>query len=184
MCIFKHLGYAMDPRRIHVAGGKNKLLARIPHIQSAARFSRWVVLVDLDQDAECAPGYRELLPSSPPPGCLVRIAVRALESWLLADAQGLSNYLRVPRKEVPAQPDLLNDPKREIIRLAQKSSAHRIIQDMVPRPGSGRPVGQLYVPRMSYFMNNLWNIDAAINSSESLLRCVNDLEPFLRTDLW
>jgi len=83
--------------------GKGALLERLPSYNQAARFAPWLVVVDLDQDAECAlPFVRSVL--SEPTACLhFRVAVRAVESWLLADAERLAAFLGVPVARIPSR---------------------------------------------------------------------------------
>ncbi|HCW50587.1 MAG TPA: hypothetical protein DGR79_00735, partial [Clostridiales bacterium] len=66
--------------------GKQHLIQRLEGYARAARYYPWVVLLDLDADADCAPAYRrELLGDSEGP-LVLRIAVRAIESWLISHA--------------------------------------------------------------------------------------------------
>jgi hypothetical protein len=61
--------------------GESALRARIKGCNNAARHSPWLVLVDLDRDAECAPPLRQSwLPILAPRLCF-RIAVRQVEAW-------------------------------------------------------------------------------------------------------
>lgn len=49
---------------IHGKNGKASLRLRIRGYNNAARFSPWIVVVDLDRDADCAPPLRsDWLPS-------------------------------------------------------------------------------------------------------------------------
>ena len=53
--------------------GKGALLKRLPNYNQAARFAPWLVVVDLDRDAECAPLFlRSTLPN--PANCYFAIA--------------------------------------------------------------------------------------------------------------
>ena len=104
-----------------------------------------------------------------------RVAVRAIESWLLADREGLAHYLRIGRSIVPADPDNLLDPKGTVIELARRSRKRDIREDMSPRPGSGRRVGPAYTSRLIEFVedrDNGWRPDVAVGASDSLRRCI------------
>jgi hypothetical protein len=74
-------------------GGKVRLDKDVPGYNAAAKGSPWFVLRDLDHDAPC-PGalVTKLLPARSPLMCL-RIAVRAIEAWLMADPETLSTFL-------------------------------------------------------------------------------------------
>ncbi len=52
----EQVGAAIGP--VHGKKGKQFLLRRVHGYNNAARFGPWVVLVDLDQDADCAPHLR------------------------------------------------------------------------------------------------------------------------------
>ena len=83
-----------------------------------------------------------------------RIAVRAVEAWLLADRERIAQLLKITIAHVPQNPDELNDPKQQLINLARGSRLHTIRSDLAPREGSGRPVGPLYTARMIQFVND------------------------------
>jgi hypothetical protein len=48
-------------RAVYGRTGKSHLQRRLSGYNQAARFSPWIVLVDLDHDAECAPPFPELM---------------------------------------------------------------------------------------------------------------------------
>lgn len=81
----------------YVRNGAAALDESLAGFNEAARFSRWLVLRDLDRDAPCAPElYRRLLPA---PSAFMRlhIPVHAVEAWLLADAEAMSRCLSIVR---------------------------------------------------------------------------------------
>lgn len=74
---------------VHGKNGKAQLLQRLRSYGQAARFSAWFVLVDLDHDASCAPGFvSRWLPEPVSDTLCFRVAVREVEAWLLADREG------------------------------------------------------------------------------------------------
>jgi len=50
-------------------------------------------------------------------------------------------YLSVSANRVPREPEEVPDPKQALVNIARRSRNRAIRQDMVPREGSGRPVG-------------------------------------------
>jgi hypothetical protein len=68
--------------------GKGHLDLRLPAYNNAARFSDWLVVRDLDQDADCAATLVRAKLRAPSKGMRFRVAVRSIEAWLLADAEG------------------------------------------------------------------------------------------------
>jgi hypothetical protein len=155
---------------VHVKGGKHNIRSRISGYNAAARLSPFVVLVDLDTEHDCAPELiQEWLPEREPRLCF-RVAVRAMEAWLLADRERVARFLRVPRARIPSDPETLRDPKRSLVDIARASSSRDIHEDLVPRPGSGRAVGQAYSSRLIDFIRDDWRPSIAAAESDSLAR--------------
>ena len=172
----KHVSIAMGA--VFGRHGKTNLRNSIAGYNQAARFSSWIVLVDLD-DEECAPSLcAEWLPIPAEHMCF-RVAVREIESWLLADRVGIAAFLGVSTSRVPSTVDGLDDPKQTLIDLARRSRRRAIREDMAPRPGSGLSIGPAYTSRMMEFVvvegRNRWRPDRAAQASPSLSRCISAL---------
>jgi hypothetical protein len=151
--------------------GKSDLLQRLRGYNQAASFRPWIVLVDLDQDFECAPPFRDQWLPNPAPHMCFRVAVREVESWLLADQERLAAFLSVPVSRIPTAPEAVDFPKRVMVDLARRSRRRAIREDMVPRPGSGRTVGSAYASRLAEFVRSAWRPEVAAAHSDSLRRC-------------
>lgn len=153
--------------------GKDGVLQSLAGFNNAARRWPWVVVVDLDDDPECAPDAVRQWLSEPAPLMCLRIAVRAMESWLLADDERFSEWFRVARSRVPRDPDSLPDPKRALVDLCRRSRSGAIREDVVPREGSGPVVGPGYTQRMIGFAGSAdgWRPAIAARRSDSLARC-------------
>lgn len=106
---------------------------------------------------------------------LLRFAVAELESWLLADRMGISNYLGVPTNKIPVSPDTETDPKQLLVNLARKSKRKGIKSALVPSKYHGGVVGPNYRSTMQKFIENVWDIESARKNSPSLERCVSRL---------
>lgn len=155
--------------------GKSYVVARIAGYNHSAQFRHWVILLDLDHDAPCAPdAVMRWLPVPSRLMCL-RVAVRELEAWILADPERVSSYFSVPGREIPANPDSVPDPKDFMVELARKSRRKAVREDMVPIGGSGQQVGPAYTSRIVEFIQNTdsgWRPDVAATNSDSLRRCI------------
>ncbi len=125
--------------------GKDFLRRRIKGYNNASQYNPWIVLMDLNCDADCPPPLKNDWLPNPGKFICFRIAVREIESWLLADREWFASFFRVRVLDVPANPELLDDPKEKVIELAKRSRSQDIQLDMVPRPGSGRKIGPAYV---------------------------------------
>ena len=123
---------------VYGKNGKADLLRKLPQYnQAAAHYGRWLAVVDLDHDRNCAPDFvAETLPT-PASGMCYRVAVRAIEAWLLADVERLAAYLGVSQALIPRMPPDQDDhPKRTLVNLARRSRKRAIREGMAPRPGS------------------------------------------------
>lgn len=160
---------------VYGKNGKHALRTRINGYNNAARHARWLVLVDLDQDANCAPPLlHDWLPAPASLLCF-RIAVRQVEAWLMADIERLASYLSVARSRVPREPEGLLNAKTVMVNVARQSR-RAIRQDMVPREGSGRSVGPAYTSRLVEYVETQWRPEVAAQHAESLRRAIACLE--------
>ncbi len=65
---------------VHIRRGKDQLDERIAGYNAAAQYAPWLVVRDLNSDAECAPELREKLLPAPAKYMHLRIPVRTIES--------------------------------------------------------------------------------------------------------
>lgn len=173
------LAYAgLSLGKVYGRTGKQSLLQSIEGYNSAARFSLWIVLIDLNGDFDCAPVCVQHLLPSQSENMYLRVAVRAAEAWVLGDRQRIAEWLGISLSRIPANPDSLAYPKQELVNLARRSRRRTLQSDLVPREGSGRAVGPLYTSRLIDFIQdetNGWRPDQAMAASDSLSRCVERL---------
>ena len=174
--VARHCG--LDVARVHGRQGKQHLLRTLDGYNNAARFAPWIVLVDLDRDCDCAPECRNnWLPAMAEQMCF-RIAVRAVEAWLLADTQRFAEFLGIAAANLPAAPDELDNPKRKVFELAHCSRRRSIREELSPRQGSGQREGPLYTSHMIEFVvdrNRGWRVAQAARHSPSLQSCMDCL---------
>jgi len=165
--------------------GKAYLLSRLKAYSNAARHdSPWVVLVDLDREFKCAPLMRkERLPAKPSGYLCFRVAVRAIEAWLLADRESFSKFLGVALSRIPMDPESEADPKGTVINLARKSRKQEIRENLVPRRDSGRREGPAYTSTLVDYVQKVWRPSVAARKAESLKRalaCIRNLVELCR----
>lgn len=171
--LIRHVG--AYPGIVYGKQGKAHLRERIQGYNNAARRAPWLVIVDLDREADCAPPFCQTWVPDPSPLLCFRVAVRSVEAWLMADTDALAEFLRISRRKVPAQPESVLAPKREFVNLARESRNNAIRSDMVPRVGSGRAVGPAYASRVIEFVSGKWDPGRASARSESLRRAIDCL---------
>jgi hypothetical protein len=164
-----------EPGPVYGKNGKQHLLQRLPGYNTAARFSPWLVLLDLDHDADCPPPFLAAALASPSHLMCFRIAVREVEAWLLADRERMAAFLDVNPSWIPRAPEQEADPKRVLVELARRSRSRDISRDLVPRQGSGRTEGPVYASRLVEFVSDHrhgWRPAVAARSADSLRRCL------------
>jgi hypothetical protein len=165
---------------VYGKNGKADLLRKLPRYNlAAAHYGRWLAVVDLDHDCDCAPLFvTDTLPT-PTNGMCYRVAVRAIEAWLLADAERLAKYLGISQALLPRFPDQDDYPKRTLVNLARRSRKRAIREGMAPRQGSGVQVGPEYLSCVQAFVSagpTSWRPQVAQEHSDSLRRCLRSLE--------
>ncbi len=133
------------------------------------------VMTDLDQE-ECAPTLLQRwfpdvcrLPDS----LLFRVAVREVESWILANREGLANFLGIANANFSNKPDTLEDPKSHLLDVIRAKGRRRFHKNMLPTGNAH--IGPEYNSVLCDFVENHWNIDMAQMRSPSLKRTVDAL---------
>jgi len=168
--LITHVG--ATPGDVHGRQGKTFLRQRIAGYNHAARHAPWIVLVDLDRTADCAPPLRAAWIPAPSAQLCFRVAVRKVEAWLLADRERLAEFLSVARSRLPHDPEQLDDPKVEMVNVARGSHRRAVRDDMVPRPEGGRAVGPAYSSQLIEFITSHWRPAQAAECSDSLRRAI------------
>lgn len=168
--LIRHVG--AETGAVYGKNGKPHLRQRIQGYNNAATHSPWLVLVDLDREEDCAPPMQACWIPQPAPLLCFRVAVRAVEAWLMADADALAAFLAIARGKVPVNPDSLAEPKQVLVNLARASRRRAIREDIVPRPQGHRAVGPAYASRLIEFISSEWRPDKAVLRSDSLRRAV------------
>ncbi len=105
-----------------------------------------------------------------------RVAVRSIETWLLADRERIAQFLAVPLSHVPQNPEAIAHPKQTMVQLARQSRKKAIREDMIPRHGDSRSEGPAYASRLIEFVSDTiegWRPDMASESSDSLRRLID-----------
>ncbi len=170
--LIAHVG--AEPGPVYVAEGKSNLKKKIAGYNQAAQHSMWLVLVDLDRDG-CAPSLRAVWLPEPSSRLCFRVAVHAVEAWLMADAETLASFLGVARSNIPVNPEAVPDPKAVLVELAGESRHRDIREDMTPQPGSGRRVGPAYTSRVIEYADKHWRPGTAALQATSLERTIRCL---------
>ena len=180
--LIRHVG--LTPYQAIVAGGAPSLDQRISGLVRSAAHVDWLILRDLDRE-QCAPRLvRRLFVGGVPPRASLRILVRSMESWMLADAAGFSEVFSLNRNRLPDRPDEVENAKLYLVNACRSSRRSEIRRAIPPRRGSGRAVGPEYVNRISSFARHSWNPERAAERSPSLARAIRALERLADEGTW
>ena len=111
--------------------GKATLDRRVPGLNAGVGFGRPVLILrDLDHDAPCpAALVAQLLPARHT-SCFLRICVRAVEAWLMADRAEYARVCGLPIRAVPSRPEEIDSLKTVILGWVEASRAPRLKRHM------------------------------------------------------
>jgi hypothetical protein len=155
--------------------GKDNLRVNIKRYNKAATTAKWVVLVDLNQEAECPPPFVSSWLPHRNPNLQLRVAVRAIESWLLADRSEIARFLKVTISKIPHYPENETNPKMTLINIARHSRSKNIREDMAPKAYSTASQGPGYTSRLIEFAILFWDPSRAEQNAPSLKKCLRSL---------
>jgi hypothetical protein len=127
-------GFIVD--RVIIERGYGQIKAGIPKFRTASKALPHLLLTDLDKYVCPIELLTDWKATKLPSSMLLRIAVREVEAWLLADRKGIADILHVPVSKVPANPEELSDPKQSLVNLARRSRKRRLAEELAPAVGS------------------------------------------------
>lgn len=162
--------YGLEVAHKFRKGGSGYLKSRLATLCDLAEHEAVLLITDLDQ-AKCASalikawlGNRKL-----PANLLLRVAVREVESWIIADHPAVCELLRCPSSKVPKLPDELPDPKQTLMSLARYAPRRLRDEIVVPR-GAIASQGLGYNAVLCRAVRDYWSSERAALRSPSLRR--------------
>ena len=150
--------------------GFGYLKSKISDLNKIAERIAVVLLTDLDRSNCIVELKQEWLPVTQNRNLLFRIAVREVESWILADRSAFARFLKINEEKVPKHPDKLSYPKRTLLKLVRLSPTRGLREDVLPKPGSTSVVGFGYNTILRDFVARHWSPQRATVCSPSLNR--------------
>ncbi len=137
------------------------------------------ILTDLDT-AECACSLIRSWFSIPkneevilPLQFIFRVAVREIESWIIADHEAWAAFIGIPASNFSQQPDQLDDPKRHLLNVIRKKGRKKIHREMLPQGAA--QIGPRYNEILCDFVDRLWEPERAAKRSPRLDRALKAL---------
>jgi len=103
-----------------------------------------------------------------PNNLVLRVAVREVEAWLLADHIACAGLLG-KRCRLPVDPETLRDPKQTLLNLA-KGAPRVVRRDLVAEDNAAAAQGLGYNLRLCSFVREQWAPARAAQRSDSLAR--------------
>ena len=175
-----HGRYPLSPLAYRKPGlsGFGYLKANVRAFNKAAAQTPHLLLTDLDE-ATCAPELiHEWLVGALHPNFVLRVAVREVEAWLLADGINMADFLGLAQRDMPSNVEGVSEPKEEIVRLASLSPDPEVRDNLAPRPGSTATTGRLFTRSLIGYVRDRWDVDAAAAHADSLRRAMRALHSF------
>jgi hypothetical protein len=148
--------------------GNGYLRSKMENWYQMAQQQVMVVLTDLDR-ANCLVEFRDLwLAHAPPDNLVFRVAVREVESWVLADHVAMRSLIGA-KGVLPAAPDELPDPKQVLLQLA-KGAPKNVKDDLLQTRDGKLKQGLGYNARLTDWVASAWSPQRAAERSPSLAR--------------
>lgn len=167
------IGNDLSIYNVDITRGFGKIKNNIQKFVNASNVMPHIVLTDLDR-CDCAPTLLQNWGvNTTAQNLIFRVAVREVETWLLADREGIAEYLKLPLAKMPLYPEQENDPKQTLLSLVRRCKKRRLIEELVPAAGSSLSIGPLYNTRWGSFVRDSWDIQRAVHNSDSLSRAIN-----------
>ena len=162
--------------RVTVLEGINNVKGQMRNLNQIALYQNpLLVLVDLDNPQSCPPALIRQLRGglTVSPNMLIRVAVLEIESWIIADREGLANWLGLDVGTIPRNPESLSDPKRTLAQLAVRSRNRGLREAIAPTRVIGtHRTGLGYNDTLGEFVTQHWNPEAARRNAPSLDRAI------------
>lgn len=174
-------GYEFKPDPLIRKNGFGYLRSNMKSWCEMSHRKPFVLLTDLDK-ASCPVELRAtwIGKHNPSENFVMRIAVREIEAWLLADHKAIRSIVGAGGK-LPPNPDLLPDPKQTLLRLVAAHASRNIKEDLVSQAGAIASQGIGYNARLSLWVQTAWDPKRAATRSDSLHRARVRLGELIRT---
>lgn len=154
------------------ANGKGVIDRDIKRYWEAARSIPYVIFRDLDRDeGGCPVAVRSMLSSKTQgesPDLLIRIVDQCIESWILADRQGVAEFC--DRSMASVKPPASHH-KPYLLSIMKEAK----LKDAVDGKGHELDFGPAYETHLHHLMTHHWSIERAAAESDSLRRALERL---------
>lgn len=180
-------GWVSKEYTIFCAKGKGNIVRKIAkHAEAARQIPR---ILFLDSDNKCPVDMRKDLEKELthiPADFILRIVCTCIESWVLADREGLARFCGVGIAAIPASQKLapIHNHKNELLKVLRKSKSPKG-REMTQGSGNDLQFSDDYTHYLADLMTNYWDAERAAQNNDSLRRAIaqlKDLRARLCTD--
>jgi len=159
--------------------GNNYIRQRLRAFYKASQYMPYVILTDLDNNP-CPP---QLISNwgqglNPSGAFIFRVAVKEVESWLLADRTNFAAYLGISPARIPNDVEGITNTKEFLINLAKGARKKQMREDIAPLAGSFGKRGKDYNGALIRFVRQHWDYNTALTCSQSLNGTVKAISQF------
>ena len=168
--LMRAAGWADHEFLVWSVNGKGAIDRDLKNYWEAARVHPYVVFRDLDRDGGGCPVTlrAELVERTPgeSPDLLIRIVDQCIESWILADRQGVAEFCNRSAASIELPP---SHHKPYLLSLMKD------VKDAVEEKGRELDFGPAYAKHLQRLMTDHWSIERAAAESDSLRRALERL---------
>lgn len=158
--------------------GNGYIRKHLPMFNHAAKFTPYFVLTDLDNMKCPLELINKQINFVQNNNLIFRIAVKEVESWVMAHRLAFAKFLNVDIIRIPENVDSIKNPKEFLIRLAKSSPNVLIRNSIIPAPNSNAKKGPDYNGKLIDFTLSAWKAKDAAKYSKSLSRAMNAIKNF------
>lgn len=170
--LMRAAGWADSEFNVRSVNGKGVIDRDIKRYWEAARGHAYVVFRDLDRDGGGCPVTlrAELVEHTPGESLdlLIRIVDQCIESWILADRQGVAEFC--DRSVASVKPPASHH-KPYLLSMMKEAK----LKDAVEEQGRELDFGPAYAGHLQRLMTDHWSIERAATESDSLRRALERL---------
>ena len=113
-------------------------------------------------------------PVALPKEVVFRVAIREVESWIIADHEAWADYIEIAEDNFCTTPDDLADPKLYLLNVVRKKGRKKRHKEMLPSGTAS--IGPGYNNALCEFVQKHWSPNRASENSPSLKQAINALD--------
>lgn len=159
----------------YITDGNSRMKRNLRGYSQASAYTPFCIVTDLDNET-CAPALITSWANKIQlnDNLIFRVAVREIETWVMADRNAFSKFSGIPLRRIPLDLETVTDPKATLFSLVENYGKKTIRQDLLPADATAT-VGPGYNLVLSEFVYKSWDPNRAQLNSNSLYRMIRHL---------